>query len=34
MHTPAGVGGGRESPAAGGQDERLHDFRLVHDPRV
>lgn len=25
---------GREFTAAGGQDERLHDFRLVHDPRL
>lgn len=31
---PAGEVVGREFTAAGGQDERLHDFRLVHDPRV
>lgn len=31
---PAGEVIGREFTAAGSQDEPLHDFRLVHDPRV
>ncbi|WP_039828095.1 hypothetical protein [Nocardia testacea] len=31
---PAGEVVGREFTAAGGQHERLHDFRLVHDPRL
>lgn len=31
---PAGEVIDREFTAAGGQDEPLHDFRLVHDPRL
>ncbi|WP_280470989.1 hypothetical protein [Nocardia cyriacigeorgica] len=31
---PAGEVVGREFTAAGGRGERLHDFRLVHDPRM
>ncbi|WP_280201276.1 hypothetical protein [Nocardia cyriacigeorgica] len=31
---PAGEVVGREFTAAGGPDEPLHDFRLVHDPRM
>lgn len=31
---PAGEITGREFTAAGGQDEPLHDFRLVDDPRL
>ncbi|GAD83411.1 hypothetical protein NCAST_19_01130 [Nocardia asteroides NBRC 15531] len=31
---PAGEVIGREFTASGGLDEALHDFRLVHDPRL
>lgn len=31
---PAGEAIGREFTAAGGRGEPLHDFRLVHDPRL
>lgn len=31
---PAGEVIGREFTAAGGEDRPLHDFRLVHDPRL
>lgn len=31
---PAGEVIGREFTAAGSRDELLHDFRLVHDPRL
>ncbi|TQM26444.1 hypothetical protein [Nocardia bhagyanarayanae] len=31
---PAGEVVGREFTAAGGRGEPLHDFRLVHDPRL
>ncbi|MEU4711655.1 hypothetical protein AB0G00_35070 [Nocardia salmonicida] len=31
---PAGEAIGREFTAAGGWGEPLHDFRLVHDPRL